>query len=95
VTAERKPLRMEDIENQKIPHRGLIWYMRASDTGVIVGVKNPRMEADGDDDGIRYTPAHDGLVIVDDGMLREPTDEESDEYSDDVYAFLLTCDWSD
>jgi len=88
-----KPLRMEDAHDPKIPHRDVIWWMQASDTGVIVGAKNPHMEADGDEGGIWYAPTHDGLVIVENGEIRDATRAEEDEYSDDVHDWLRACDW--
>jgi hypothetical protein len=45
-------------------------------------VKQPRWEADGDEDGIWHVVVFDGFTLDD----REPTDEESDDYTDDLRA---------
>lgn len=57
------------------------WFYRASDTGVVVGLLNPRWESDGDEDGTWSSLAHDGRVV----NGHRATDDESDEY-DDLYT---------
>lgn len=73
---------------------GCWWFAKAQDTGVEIAIENPHMEADGDEDGIWYAPAFDSLRILDNGEWREPTDEEGDEYTDDVHEFLRHAEWS-
>lgn len=88
-----KPLRMEDYAGPQ-PLPGCWWYVQAGDTNAAIAIKNPHLEADGDEDGIWYDPSYDALRILENGEWRELTDEESDEYTDDVYAWLRACDWS-
>jgi hypothetical protein len=66
------------------------WYLVDADHTLIIGVKNPRMEPDYDEDGHSWlNPEWDEIVIeTTQGTPREVyrplTDEEHDEYADDV-----------
>lgn len=60
----------------------LMWRFSIEENGAtrFVDVANPRMEADGDEDGIWYAPTFDSFTI--DG--REPTAFECDDLSDEL-----------
>jgi hypothetical protein len=59
----------------------ICWFYRASDTGDVVGMINPRWGVDGDEDGTWSCLEHDGRVV----NGHRATDDESDEY-DDLYS---------
>lgn len=92
-----KPLRFEDVHPPAEPKLNQLrnfWYVEEPTTKTIIAIENPHLEADGDEDGIWYAPAYDGLKILDNGEWRDATDEEGDEYSDDVHDWLRALDWS-
>ena len=62
---------------------GQPWWLYETDVpGVYVVIDFPRMEADGDEDGVWYSPAYDKLLVVSPDELRDATDEEEDTWSD-------------
>lgn len=86
-------LRLEEAPTVALS--GHWWHVRAIDTGVGLAIENPRMERDFDDDGSSWmAPAYDELKVLDAGEWRDATDEESDEYADDVNEYLRYSDWN-
>lgn len=89
-----QPIRLESIDAQTCDEHGTIWtYATAGDTGVRLAIAGAHMEPDGDEDSTWLEPTFDALKIVDESALRELTDEEADEYTDDVRTFIRCMDW--
>jgi hypothetical protein len=84
--------RMEDYDGDQ-PLAGNWRYCRASDTDVVIAIENPYMEPDCDGDRVYYTPTFKAFLLLDGGEWRAPTDEEDDEYTDDIYEWLRTAEW--
>jgi hypothetical protein len=90
-----KPLRFEDVRVDVEPplRNSSWWYVEDPATKTTIAIENPRLEADGDEDGTWYAPTYDSIRILENGEWREATEEESDDYSDDVLAWLRASDW--
>lgn len=58
----------------------VVWVFAIQNPPQLIRVLNAQWEADADEDGTYYYPSWESWTI--DG--REPTDEESDEYDDDI-----------
>lgn len=89
------PLRFGDVSvDDELP--GCWWYC-ANENGTTIAIENPRMEADGDESGVWYAPEYDSFKIRDNTThpptWRKLTDEEDDEFGDDVREWLRHCDW--
>lgn len=78
-------------EGDKSTDRYSIWWIyRHETTNEEIAIKNPRMEPDVDDDGHHYhSPAWDEMTVN-----GEPaTDDQEDEFSDDLRECLRQTDW--
>lgn len=64
-------------------------YCRAEDTGALIAIKNPRIEPDWTDDGSPIDVGElDGFFVFDAGGWRAPTEEECDDYMDDIRRYV-------
>jgi hypothetical protein len=81
VSDEVLPLTAEG--DQRKPGGDIAWLYRHND-GHLIAVVNPRIEADGDEDGIHYSPTFDYLEV--DGERANA--EQEDEYTDIIMKAL-------
>jgi hypothetical protein len=70
-------------------HRNVVWLYEHPTFGKI-GIVNPRLEPDGDDGGIYYSPEWDKILV----NGEEATPEQEEDLANDVLETLRGEDWS-